>query len=581
MDPKTESSLIRTFVFGITALGCAGTLFWSGSATRAVLARGPNKSVSKPHKAALRVSDSPDACRVVVTADQPLNSYEAYRRGDRFYVRIPTTSVPAADTIHGQAFSDVRVEQTPGGTIISFCLHADASARVDQRGNKIEVVFLISRPRLARSAIANRASLSGVKRPAQNVVNQNPKASVASKANQESKSKTILVTRATPAPKSVPAARDNSQIRSSVSARTVTPQKQDAASVKTGLGATAKKPTSTAKTANAEPNPASAKIEDSANYWFSRAQVNRLTVGLGVGLLLSLVGLVFLKKRTTRTQAVPTEANPADTTELETVIPEVTARTTSSAPEEWRPPAVDKPNAGQQTECSALGKLILDNTHRADVMNSRAPEDRKAIENSLLHIISAAESNDDECRRARAALEQYGFVAQYNATLLKGRDAWERSSAARALGTVRSKTSLPFLIEALNDTDSIVRNQAVASIAALKDPSAIGALVEASRKHPDLAGSLLSQALNVCSIDSVEWTDASSEFITPSQADVSTIDDLDLVEPTDTRDGIISGWLALVDSPNDEVNTEDVSSVYVLPQVERAPSEGRYLRIVA
>src|ERR1041384_4062927 len=157
MDPKNKSSLIRTLAVSITALGCVGGLFWSGYATRRVLAHSPNKSVSRPHKATLRVSDSPDACRVVVTADRPLNNYEAYRRGDRFYVKIPTTSVPAADTIRGQAFSDVRVEQSPGGTIISFRLHADASARVDQRGNKIEIVFLVSRPRLARSVTANRA----------------------------------------------------------------------------------------------------------------------------------------------------------------------------------------------------------------------------------------------------------------------------------------------------------------------------------------------------------------------------------------------------------------------------------------
>src|SRR6185295_8186656 len=108
MDPKNKSSLIRTFAVAITALGCVGSLLWSGYATRQVLANSPNKSVSRPHKATLRVSDSPDACRVVVTADQSLNSYEAYRRGDRFYVKIPTTGVPNAEAIRGQGFSDVR-----------------------------------------------------------------------------------------------------------------------------------------------------------------------------------------------------------------------------------------------------------------------------------------------------------------------------------------------------------------------------------------------------------------------------------------------------------------------------------------
>jgi hypothetical protein len=329
MDPKNKSSLIRTFVIGITALGCGGTLLWSGSATRQVLARSPNKSVSRPHKATLRVSDSPDACRVIVTADQPLNSYEAYRRGDRFYVKIPITSVPAADTVRGQAFSDVRVEQTPGGTIISFHLHADASARVDQRGSKIEIVFLVSRPRLARSVTANRAfSNSSVKRATQNDVNQNPKARIASKANKESTSKTVLATRPAIVPNGASAGRHNGRPRSSESARTANAQKQEAPSVKTGLATTAKKPTVTAQTANTETNSAGVNVKESANSWFSLLQVNRL-VGLGVGLLLSLFGLVFLKRRTTKTRSVPTEAKPHDAADVETVTAEVTATVTT------------------------------------------------------------------------------------------------------------------------------------------------------------------------------------------------------------------------------------------------------------
>jgi PBS lyase HEAT-like repeat. len=52
------------------------------------------------------------------------------------------------------------------------------------------------------------------------------------------------------------------------------------------------------------------------------------------------------------------------------------------------------------------------------------------------------------------ALEEYGFVARQSATLLMGRDAWERSSAARTLGQMKSPASLPFLIEALHDADS-------------------------------------------------------------------------------------------------------------------------------
>jgi HEAT repeats len=580
MDPKNKSSLIRTLAVSITALGCAGSLLWSGSTTRHVLARNPNNSASRPHKTMLRVSDSPDACRVVMTADQALNSYEAYRRGDRFYVRIPLSSLPAADTIRGQAFSDVRVEQTPGGTIISFRLHADATAHVDQRGNKIEIVFLVPRPRLALSATANRATLnSGGKRTAQNDANQIPKAVIGTKATNASSSKAALAARATPKPKGASTEGDNDQARLSESARTANAQKPNAASVNSALAITARN--RTAKTASAEPNSAGVNIKPSASSWLSRPQMNRLTVGLGAGLLLSMFGLVFVKRRAAMVRTVPSEAMQYDETEDETVIPEATAMVPVSTSQELPPPAVNETAARKQTMGSAISKLVLDNTHRADVMNSRAPEDRKAIESSLLNIINAAETSDDECRRAREALEQYGFVAQHNATLLKGQDAWERSSAARALGTIGSKSSLPFLIEALNDSDSIVRNDAVASIAALKDPAAIGALVEASRKHPDLALSLLGETLNACSVDSVECTDSSSEVITTGQAHVPENDDSDLVKPDVMGDGIISGWLALVDDSNEGANTQDVTSVYMLPPVERRPLDGPYLRIVA
>jgi hypothetical protein len=514
-----------------------------------------------------------------VTADQLLNGYEAYRRGDRFYLRIPITSVPAADTIRGRAFSEVRVEQGPGGTVISFRLHPDATARVDQRGNKIEIVFVVSRPQLARAASANRAAVnSSGKRATTIEVSQNPQARIASKANSASTSKAVLATRATPA-NGTSAERHNDQVRPSESAQTANGPRPEAKLVKPGSATTAKKPAVMAQTASTEPNPAA--VKESPNYWFSPAQINRLTVGLGVGLLLSLFGLVFLKKRAGKTRTLSIEPDSHDATEVETVVPEVTATVTLRTSPVSQSPMVGEPNVRQETEGSAISKLILDNTHRADVMNSRAPEDRKAIESSLLNILSAAETSDDERSRAREALEQYGFVAQYNATLLKGRGAWQRSSAARALGNIGSKCSLPFLIEALNDTDSVVRNEAVASIAALKDPAAIGALVEASRKHPDLAGSLLSQTLNVCSIDSVEWTDSSSEATATGQAYVPANDDRELVEPDDMRDGIISGWLALVDNPNDEANAQDVTSAYMLPQLERAPSEGCYLRIVA
>jgi len=46
--------------------------------------------------------------------------------------------------------------------------------------------------------------------------------------------------------------------------------------------------------------------------------------------------------------------------------------------------------------------------------------------------------------RAREALEEYGFVARQCAALLLAADAFERTSAARSLGDIKSPAALPF-----------------------------------------------------------------------------------------------------------------------------------------
>ena len=157
-----------------------------------------------------------------------------------------------------------------------------------------------------------------------------------------------------------------------------------------------------------------------------------------------------------------------------------------------------------------VGKLVLGKAHRMDVMASRATDDRRAIEASLVKALESSDTGEDGQRRAREALEEYGFVARQSALMLMGRDAWERSSAARALGQIGSPASLTFLIEALHDGDSVVRNQAVSSLGELRMPAAIGALLDIARRHPDIPASLLSESLSACSVDSVGYLDTSS-----------------------------------------------------------------------
>lgn len=152
-----------------------------------------------------------------------------------------------------------------------------------------------------------------------------------------------------------------------------------------------------------------------------------------------------------------------------------------------------------------VGKLLFGQPHRIEVLASRAPDDRRAMETSLLKALDSDELDEDGKRRAREAMEEYGFVARQSAALLLAPDAYERASAARILGEVRSATSLPFLLEALYDSEQIVRTQAVTSIGALKLPSAIGALLDMARRYPDMPANLLSRALSDCSVESLDF----------------------------------------------------------------------------
>lgn len=182
-----------------------------------------------------------------------------------------------------------------------------------------------------------------------------------------------------------------------------------------------------------------------------------------------------------------------------------------------------------------VGKLVLGQPHRTDVLSSRAPDDRRAIETSLIKTLSAPSADDDMCKKAREALEEYGFVARQSAAMLMAPDAFERTLAARTLGEMQSAIALPFLLEALHDPEPIVRNQAVLSIGELRIPSAIGALLDMARKHPDVPSSLLSRALSACSLDGLDFFDTSMPGESVSgMAASSVIHEITQLEPTES-----------------------------------------------
>ncbi len=203
-----------------------------------------------------------------------------------------------------------------------------------------------------------------------------------------------------------------------------------------------------------------------------------------------------------------------------------------------------------------VGKLVLGQPHRMDVLSSRATDDRRAIEASLIKAVVSVDSGEDERRRAREALTEYGFVARQSATLLLATDPFERTSAARSLGEIGSAAALPFLLEALYDSETIVRNQAVVSIGELKVPSAIGALLDMARKHPDVPASLVSKALSACSVEGLGFFDAvipATSFLTTGTPELVSLEITQLEQPLTTEE--------LPESSPDEVFVEALEKV--------------------
>jgi HEAT repeat protein len=314
--------------------------------------------------------------------------------------------------------------------------------------------------------------------------------------------------------------------------------------------------------------------------------------GLLVGLvLLGLVGLLLYRRRPTKAAQGWQDVTSKDLAHREQsdhFSPAGSAPVEPAVLNEGRAPQVTEPvqvwEKSVEVQTSIFGAYRIDQEvnnlvngkpHRTDVMASRAADDRRAIEASLIKALESPESNDEGRRRARQALEEYGFVARQSAAMLMGRDAWERSSAARSLGQIGAPSSLSFLIEALHDSDSVVRNQAVASLGALKMPAAIGALLDIARRHSDIPTSLLAEALSSCSVESLGYLDAPSAEPAilvnngaPEIIESERLDDFEAL-PAGAEDGDLADLLSKLSSDDKKTRVQAVAELSLHP-VQRA-----------
>ncbi len=223
-----------------------------------------------------------------------------------------------------------------------------------------------------------------------------------------------------------------------------------------------------------------------------------------------------------------------------------------------------------------VNKLAQGQSHRIEVLASRALDDRKAIEASLLRVMMAAGDDNETRERACRALEDYGFVARRCAEILLANEYYERATAARILGEIRSRDALPFLLEALYDGEEPVRLQAVTSLGELRLPSAIGALLDLARRHPEIPPTLLSNALNACSVESLSFFDMPAmdtgpaplllegdDFLFDDEDELAATSDEDVMDglPPGDRDEEILGILHHLDHAGGERQVELYASL--------------------
>jgi HEAT repeat protein len=163
MRPKVLTALLAALLFVLLA-------GLDGGAARAQRKRAPRQSgagapqaaqsTDRPKRVIIgRGSDSAQGSRVSIKSDDPLNDYSAYRSGDRFYVVLPRADAGAvAKGASGKGYSDMQVQQRGGDVVLSYHVQPGAKPRVEQKFNRLDVVFDVPAGGQANPAENNKST---------------------------------------------------------------------------------------------------------------------------------------------------------------------------------------------------------------------------------------------------------------------------------------------------------------------------------------------------------------------------------------------------------------------------------------
>ncbi|MGH9971629.1 MAG: HEAT repeat domain-containing protein [Pyrinomonadaceae bacterium] len=472
------------------------------------LTGGAAQDTNQKRVESVRVGSTTEGSRVVVVSDSALNDYEAYKRGDRFYVKLPAANLASAQSgFRGTGFEDAQVQKVADGVILSFRLQPGTTARVDQRLNKLDVVFSTSGiGRSRNSANANRSALASAASSGQS---SNAASGLAATGSPESVLSPIAQTQLSPS--SEPPAQNPGIVAGSQAA----PVPGGAVGAwlsrywfvpliamvllvalafvilarKRSAGMTSSRPQRSnqpleqpgndAETAFSEPDiaapsPPSPPISLEEETWFTGEQL--ATVPLS-----SEPGGIKEKRETTPPMSVShsLEANPLISDQQATATP------------------VSFEQIDLEVE-----KLLAGGEYDQDLMADADGATRQLITARLVSALGDRSSQQYE--NARQAFLNYGYFDEAIRELRVAESPALRAAAATKLGRVGNTRAAPHLMAALHDSAPEVRKAAVESLGQLGDPAAVWALNDlASREtSPQLPETMIRHAIN-CITDAV------------------------------------------------------------------------------
>src|SRR5438132_10237180 len=492
-----SSSILR---YVGTALLAASTIIAQSKIIRPS-GQSNSNSGKRTHVATLHSSDSSEGSRVAITSDQSLNDYEAYRRGDRFYVKIPAAEVPRAEALRGRGFGDVKSQRVGDSTVLSFRLQPGATAHVEQRGNKLDVVVAV--PGGAPSVASNRAR--DLPRP--NNIDSARNANAYKRGIPSTTGNTNRSARNNSPGNATP---NNTNTRSRTEnpnslagpLTNATPTLTPTPSPKASPTATASPtPRSSLVTSNSpSPSPSTvaaapredfwARMKERAHYWLLLAQLNPIPVAAGTLILLLIIALLLMQRRrakstrrvrsvTKSTAAGTTAASEAATTKGTSIpVEEAAAATAASIARSTPKDREDKSETTPITSASVPVAAATDDGRRERI-NRVADEAKKVLsgdpyDESLIgsddqetrrlvgaELLSALVGRNAERReRARASFMKHGYFDDATRDLRTAGSENERAAAARRLSFVHDREATPHLIGALGDSSPDVRRAA-------------------------------------------------------------------------------------------------------------------------